>query len=50
MAFVQDIEERLPPNQIDIEGFRVLSASGVPKADEKEWKLRLFGEVEKERV
>jgi DMSO/TMAO reductase YedYZ molybdopterin-dependent catalytic subunit len=50
MAFVQDIEERLPPNQTDIREFRVLSASGVPKADEKEWKLRLFGEVEKERV
>jgi DMSO/TMAO reductase YedYZ molybdopterin-dependent catalytic subunit len=50
MAFVQDIEERLPPNQTDIEEFHVLSARGVPKADEKEWKLRLFGEVDEERV
>jgi DMSO/TMAO reductase YedYZ molybdopterin-dependent catalytic subunit len=43
-------EKRLPPNQADIENFRILSARGVPKVDPKSWKLRIFGEVVEEKV
>jgi DMSO/TMAO reductase YedYZ molybdopterin-dependent catalytic subunit len=42
-------EKKLPPNQADIENFRILSARGVPRADTRKWKLRIFGEVEEEK-
>ncbi len=43
-------EKELPPNQADIGNFRILSARGVPKVDPKRWELRIFGEVEEEKV
>jgi len=43
-------EDRLPPNQADIPHFRVLSIRGAPATDPKDWKLRIFGEVEEERI
>jgi len=42
-------EQKLPPNQADIENFRILSIRGVPKVDPKRWRLRLFGEVLEEK-
>jgi len=45
-----DVEGRLPPNQADIGAFRILSIHGVPRTDPKDWRLRIFGEVEEEKA
>ena len=40
---------RVPPGQSLTEGWPVLHYGGIPKVDPKEYSLRLFGLVEKER-
>ena len=40
--------DRLPPGQKVVEDWPVLTYGGIPKVDTKEWKLRIFGLVEKE--
>jgi DMSO/TMAO reductase YedYZ molybdopterin-dependent catalytic subunit len=40
--------DRLPPGQKVVEDWPVLTYGGIPKVDTKDWKLRVFGLVEKE--
>lgn len=40
--------DRLPPGQKVVENWPVLSYGGTPRIDTKDWKLRLFGLVEKD--
>ena len=40
--------DRLPPGQKVVEDWPVLTYGGVPRIDTKDWKLRVFGLVEKE--
>lgn len=40
--------DRLPPGQKVVENWPVLSYGGTPRVETKDWKLRLFGLVEKE--
>ncbi len=42
-------KNRVPPGQRVTEGFPVLHYGGVPRIDTSEWRLRLFGLVERER-
>lgn len=46
-----DIERanRIPPGQSATEGWPVLHYGGVPRIDAAEWRLRIYGSVEKER-
>ncbi len=46
-----DIERanRIPPGQSATEGWPVLHYGGVPRIDPAEWRLRIYGSVEKER-
>lgn len=46
-----DIERanRIPPGQSATEGWPVLHYGGVPRIDAAEWRLRIYGAVEKER-
>jgi DMSO/TMAO reductase YedYZ molybdopterin-dependent catalytic subunit len=40
--------DRLPPGQKLVEDWPVLSYGGTPKVEKKDWRLRLFGLIEKE--
>ncbi len=42
-------KNRVPPGQRVTEGFPVLHYGGVPRIDTSEWRLRLFGLVEREQ-
>lgn len=42
-------KNRVPPGQRATEGFPVLHYGGVPRIDPADWRLRLFGLVERER-
>lgn len=42
-------QNRVPPGQRVTEGFPVLHYGGVPRIDPADWRLRLFGLVERER-
>ncbi len=43
-------KNRVPPGQRVTEGFPVLHYGGVPRIDASEWRLRLFGLVEREKT
>jgi DMSO/TMAO reductase YedYZ molybdopterin-dependent catalytic subunit len=44
----EEYGDRLPPGQKVVDDWPVLTYGGVPRIDLKDWKLRIFGLVEKE--
>ncbi|MBD0320203.1 MAG: molybdopterin-dependent oxidoreductase, partial [Gemmatimonadetes bacterium] len=45
-----EIRERLPPGQFLTEKWPVLHYGSVPQISPEQWSLRIWGEVEEERV